>query len=85
MKGHGGCEQRSEVIVKMQKNKSGESGGLVGVGDRGDRGREFGGCEPRIVKVLYKIKNNKNIIRGGGGMGRYLTPKHSQVIKKSGV
>ena len=38
--GQGGCERRIELIVKMQKNKSGEGvGGQVGDGGGGGVGR----------------------------------------------
>ena len=33
------------------------------------------------IKVLYNIKDNKNI--RGRGQGHYLNPKHSQVIKEN--
>ena len=65
--GHGGCERRSEVIVKI-KIKSG--GGVRDGGSRGggwSRGRGwvgsnvgggggvgYGGCEPRIEGIVQK-------------------------------
>ena len=46
LKGQGRCEQRSEVFVKIQKEKkNGGGGGQVGGG--GVRGESQGGCEQR--------------------------------------
>ena len=65
--GQGGCEQRIEVFVKIQKKNwgggGGESGGEVGVGLGGQ-----GGCDRRI-EVLGKIHTKKNIFFWGGGGG----------------
>ena len=47
MGGHGGCQPRIEVIVKMPK-KSGVRSGGVGLS-------RVGGCDPRI-EVIVKIK-----------------------------
>ena len=56
---HGGCEQRIEVFVKIQKKKMGGGGlGRVGGGQ--------GGCERRI-EVFVKIQKKKKI---GGEAGR---------------
>ena len=55
MGGQGGCEQRIEVFVKIQKKNFG--GGGVGLGGQS-------GCERRIeVFVKIQIKN----LGGGGG------------------
>ena len=71
--GQGGCEQRIEVFVKIQKKKLGGQGspgffffffwggGGVGLGGQG-------GCERRI-KVFGKIHTKKSG-GGGGGVGR---------------
>ena len=54
--GHGGCERRSEVIVKIQKKKK--------IGRR--RGSGQSGCERRI-EVIVRIKKKKSGGKGGGG------------------
>ena len=68
--GQGGCEQRIEVFVKIQKKKFWSRGG----GCCGGSGQ--GGCERRI-EVFVKIQKNVKIIYffffiffGGGGSGR---------------
>ena len=45
--GQGGCEQRIEVFVKIQKKKNGRLGGRGGVGSGGwgSGGGGQGGCE----------------------------------------
>ena len=62
--GQGGCEQRIEVFVKIQKKKilGGGVGGGVGVGLGGQSG-----CERRI-EIFVKIQK-KNW--GGGSGGRW--------------
>ena len=60
--GQGGCEQRSEVFVKMQKKVGGGSG--PGWGSRG-RGSEPRGSE-QTIEVFVKIKKK---IGGGGQVG----------------
>ena len=54
----GGCERRSEVIVKIQKKQGG----------RGEGGSSWGqgGCE-RKIEVFVKIK--KKSVGGGSGSG----------------
>ena len=49
--GQGGCEPSIEVIVKVQKSRSG-----VGEGQ--------GGCEPRI-EVIVKMQKNLGGVGGG--------------------
>ena len=53
--GQGGCEQRIEVIVKMQKQKSG--GPCVGWGG------QFG-CERRN-EVIKEMQKRQGVSRGG--------------------
>ena len=56
----GGCEQKIEVFVKIQKKNWGAGGwGGVVLGDQG-------GCERRI-EVFGKIKNNNIFLGGRGG------------------
>ena len=60
--GQGGCEQRIEVFVKIQKKNFGRGvGGGVGVGLGGQSG-----CERRI-EIFVKIQKKK--FWGGGGVG----------------
>ena len=60
---HGGCEQRIEVFVKIQKKwgggVGGGGGGWVGLGGQG-------GCERRI-EVFVKIQKKQNWGEGGEG------------------
>ena len=71
----GRCEQRSDVFVKIQKNKKfflggGGGGGQVG-GMFGKGGGSQGGCEQRI-EVFVKIQKKKKFFfffGGGGGTG----------------
>ena len=61
MGGHGGCERRIEVFVKIQKKNL---GGGVGWGGRVGGGQ--GGCDLRI-KVFGKIHKKKKELGGGSG------------------
>ena len=63
--GQGGCEQRSEAFVKIQKTNWG--GGVYSVRGIGLGGQ--GGCERRgevFVKIPKKIGGGRV---GGGGLG----------------
>ena len=65
-RGQGGCEQRIEVFVKIQKKILG--GGGSGVQWEGSGwGRGQGGCERRI-EVFVKIQKKK-FFEGGGRWG----------------
>ena len=70
-RGQGGCEQRIEVFVKIQKKNFFWGGGGVSWRGRvggGEGGGGQGGCERRI-EVFVKIQ--KKIFLGGrGGRGR---------------
>ena len=62
--GHGGCERKIEVFVKIKQKKKwrgGRGGGGFGSGGQG-------GCE-RGIEVFGKIqkKNKNNFFFGGGG------------------
>ena len=71
--GQGGCEQRIEVFVKIQKKKNWGVG--VGLGGQG-------GCERRIEVFCENKKNKKN--GGGGGAGvRYLKIDKKKSKKKN--
>ena len=59
--GQGGCELRSEAVVKIQKKKK-LGGGGVGLGGGGGQG----GCEWRS-EAFVKIQKKKNFWEGGGG------------------
>ena len=64
-RGQGGCEQRIEVFVKIQKKKFFWGGGGRGVSGRGPvGGGGQGGCERRI-EVFVKIQKT-NFLGGGG-------------------
>ena len=75
MGGQGGCERRSEVIVKIQKKiNSGVVGSVVVVGGGGG-GREDpvgkggqGGCEQRIEVIVKMPKKEKKV--GGSRVGQ---------------
>ena len=62
--GQGGCEQRIEVFVKIQKKKNWGGGGRVGgVWLGGGQGR----CERRSEAYVKILK--KNVFLGGDGGG----------------
>ena len=58
-RGHGGCEQRIEDIIKMQKKK---------IGGGSSRGAGHGGYEPRI-EVIVKMQKRWGESRPGGVVG----------------
>ena len=60
--GPGGCEQRSEAFVKIQKKNV----FLGGRGEGGGGGGGQGGCERRS-EVFVKIQKKKYFFLGGGG------------------
>ena len=59
--GQGGCEQRSEVFVKIKKIRGGGGGG-----GGGRVGGGQGGCE-RIIEVIVEMQEKKSCGWGGGG------------------
>ena len=56
--GHGECERKIEVFVKIQKKKF---GGGVGGGVGGDV--PYGGCEPRVEGIVQGTNRYWTILR----------------------
>ena len=59
MGGQGRCEQRIEVMLKMQNKKSGEGDSVRGFGKEG-------GCEQRI-EVIVKMPKSVGVVGVGSG------------------
>ena len=61
MGGQGGCERRSEVIVKIQKKNRGRGVGRIRLGGHG-------GCERRMEVIVKMQKKVGGQVRSGMGV-----------------
>ena len=71
--GHGGCDRRIEVFVKIQKKKRGGGGSLEGGGDRVGGGGVRVDVNEELWVFFLKIKKKMGwggkggVVSGGGG------------------